>query len=103
MPSCASEPTPYLPTVKAMAPSTPSGASRTMKNMISNRMCEVRSMKVTTGAARSPRKDDAAPNRIANSSTCRISPLAKASVTVVGMIFSRKSTVPCRTSPALSA
>ena len=51
----------------------------------------------TTGAAAlAQAATSAAPNRIANSSTCRISPLAKASVTVVGMIFSRKSTVPCR-------
>ena len=94
-PSCSSEPTPYLPTVKATAPSTPKGASRTMKPMILNRIrSPTRSMCTNTGFPRSPRRERPAPNRIAISSTCRMSPLAKASTMVVGMIFMRNPTVP---------
>ena len=41
---------------------------------------------------RSPRVISAKPNRIENSSTCRISPVAKAPTTVSGMICRKKST-----------
>ena len=52
-------------------------------------------MNLVTGLPRSPSSDSATPNRIAISSTCRMSPLAKASTKVFGMMFSRKSTVLC--------
>ena len=46
-------------------------------------------------AALAPTACSAKPNSTENSSTCRISPLAKASTTVFGMMFSRKSVVDC--------
>jgi hypothetical protein len=50
------------------------------------------SRKCTIALPCSPRRDRPRPNSTANSSTCRISPLAKASTTVPGMMFSRKPT-----------
>ena len=85
---------PYLPTVKAIAPSTPSGASLMMMPMILNSTWPSVSMKVATGAPRSPSIASAQPNSTANSSTCSTSPVAKALTTVVGISFIRKSTVP---------
>ena len=94
MPSCLSEPTPYLPTVKAMAPSTPRGASLMMMPMILNSTSDVTSIMVATGLPRSPSMVSAQPNSTANSSTCNTSPVANALITVVGISRIRKSTVP---------
>ncbi len=85
---------PYLPTVKAIAPSTPSGASLMMMPMILNSTWLSVSMKLATGAPRSPSIASAQPNSTANSSTCSTSPVAKALTTVVGISFIRNSTVP---------
>ena len=85
---------PYWPTVKAMAPSTPSGASLMRMPMILNSTFDSVSISACTGAPRSPSMVSAQPNSTANSSTCSTSPVAKACTTVVGMSFIRKSTVP---------
>ncbi|MNT17178.1 hypothetical protein D3C72_1523160 [compost metagenome] len=85
---------PYLPTVKATAPSTPSGASLMMKPIILNSVCEKVSIRLTSGLPGSPTSDSAQPNRIETSSTCSTSPLANAPNTVLGISLSRKSTVP---------
>ncbi len=66
----------------------------TMPTM-SNSTCEVFSMKSNTMVPRPPNLCSAKPNSTENSSTCRMSPLAKASTTEVGITPSRKSTVPC--------
>src|SRR6218665_3181557 len=78
MPSCRSEPTPYLPTVKAMAPSTPSGARWMIRPMTLNSTSASASTTVATGWPRSPSSASAQPNSTANSSTCSTSPVAKA-------------------------
>ena len=85
---------PYLPTVNAIAPSTPSGASLMMMAMILNSTSEVASITAATGLPRSPSIDSAQPNSTANSSTCSTSPVANALTTVVGISFIRKSTKP---------
>src|SRR6218665_820051 len=54
MPSCRSEPMPYLPTVKAMAPSTPSGARWMIRPMTLNSTSASASATVATGWPRSP-------------------------------------------------
>jgi len=81
--------------VNAIAPNAPIGASFMMKPTTMNNPCAIFSMKLTTGRPHSPADAIAKPNSTENSSTCRISPLANASTTVVGMTLSRKSTVPC--------
>ena len=52
-------------------------------------------MSFVTGLPRSPSIGSDTPNRTANNSTCRMSPLANAPTKVFGMMFSRKSTVFC--------
>ena len=94
IPSCFSEPMPYLLTVNAMAPSTPSGASLMMMPITLNNTCDKVSMKWATGAPRSPSMASAQPNSTAKSSTCSTSPVANAPTTVPGISFIRKSTVP---------
>ena len=85
---------PYLPTVNAIAPSTPSGASLMMKYITLKNTCDSWSISRTTGCAGSPRSASAQPNSSENSSTCSTSPLAKAPTTVFGMMRRRKSTAP---------
>ncbi|MNT25016.1 hypothetical protein D3C72_1605200 [compost metagenome] len=65
-----------------------------MMPMILNSASAVMSTRSASGLTRSPNSVSAQPNSTANSSTCSTSPLAKASTTVVGMSFIRKSTVP---------
>ncbi|MOA64541.1 hypothetical protein D3C78_1906250 [compost metagenome] len=60
-----------------------------------NSTCENFSIKSNTNVPRPPNLCSAKPNITENSSTWRISPLAKASTMVFGITCSRKSTVPC--------
>ena len=85
---------PYLPTVKAMAPNTPSGASLMIRPMVLNSTCDRSSMRLVTRAPRSPINASAQPKTMENSSTCSTSPLAKALTAVVGMSLSKKSLKP---------
>jgi hypothetical protein len=85
---------PYLPTVNAIAPNTPSGANLTTKFIILKTMSLTRPMKSVTGLARSPHKETAQPNMIETISTCRMSPVVKAPTTVEGMSFIRNSETP---------
>ena len=55
MPSESSEPTPYLPIVKAIAPKAPIGATFMMKPTIANSTCELFSMKSNTSVPRPPK------------------------------------------------
>ncbi|MNW80460.1 hypothetical protein D3C86_95480 [compost metagenome] len=55
--------------------------------------CDSSSISLVTGRPRSPSRDSEKPNRMAISSTCRMSPLAKASTKVFGMMFITKSMV----------
>ncbi len=96
MPSCLSDATPYVPVVNAIAPSTPSGASLMMKLITRKNTCASSSIRLLTRCARSPSSDSAEPNSTENTRTCRMSPFAKASVAVSGMIFSRNAAVSFR-------
>jgi len=93
MPSCFSEPTPYFPIVNAIAPKAPSGASFMIRPITPNKLPAAMSSKPISGLALSPNCASETPVRIENSSTCRISPFAKASKIVVGMIFMRPPSV----------
>ena len=88
-----SEPTPYLPIVKAIAPKAPSGASFITLLTMPNSTWDTCSTKSNTGLPFSPIAASEKPNRMAISSTCRMSPLAKASMKVVGMMLRMNSTV----------
>ena len=81
--------------VKAIAPNAPIGATFMMKPTIANSTCELFSMKSNTSVPRPPKRCSAKPNSIENISTCSISPLAKASTTVLGITASRNSVVVC--------
>ena len=78
--------------VKAMAPNAPIGATFTTSAMTPNIACATSSIRLRTVWPRSPKAMSEKPNRIANSSTCRISPCAKAPTTVSGMMCKTKST-----------
>ncbi len=65
-----------------------------MTPTIPNNTCPAPSMKAIAGAAALPIVAAAAPNSTEINNTCRISPFAKASITVVGITLSRKSTAP---------
>ncbi len=86
---------PYLPMVKAMAPNAPIGAKRIRMFTTRNTTCVSDSSSATIGFARGPADDKANPNRIETNTTCKMSPLANASVTVVGMMCIRKSATLC--------
>ncbi len=81
--------------VNAMAPNAPSGANFMTIPTIPNSTWDRPSMNPSMGAPRLPRRCSAKPNSTANSSTWSISPLAKASTTVVGMALSRNSVTDC--------
>ena len=81
--------------VKAIAPKAPIGATFMIKPTMPNSTCGNLSITLKTSLPRSPSMERAKPNMMAKNSTCRISPLAKASTTVLGMILIRKSIVPC--------
>lgn len=79
--------------VKAIAPKAPIGATFMMKPTMRNSTCEVFSIRSNTSVPRPPKACSAKPNITENSSTCRMSPLAKASTTLLGMTLSRNSVV----------
>ena len=79
--------------VNAIAPNAPIGATRMMMPTIANSTCDDLLDEVEHQRAAAAELVQAKPNSTANSSTCRISPLANASTTVLGMTFSRKSVV----------
>ena len=79
--------------VKAMAPKAPIGAAFMMMPTTPKKAWAVLSMKRYTGLPFSPIAESAKPNMRAKRSTWRMSPLAKASTTLDGMMFIRKSTV----------
>ena len=93
-------PSPYLPMVKAMAPKAPIGAAFITMPTMPKKTCAVWSMIASSGLPFSPSQCSAKAKRIANSSTCRISPSAKAPTTVAGMMCRKYSTMLC--SPALA-
>jgi len=92
--SAASEPMPNLPTVKAMAPIAPRGASRITTPTMRKNSWPIWSMNDVTAATRCPSAAAAMPARIDTSSTCKMSPPENASPTVLGMMPSRKSVTP---------
>ena len=69
------------------------GAAFMMMAMTPNTACALSSMKLRSACPRSPSAISAKPNRIENSSTCRMSPRAKAPTTLSGMMFRKKSTL----------
>ena len=93
LPSDTSEPIPYRPTVNAIAPKAPTGASRMIRPITSNSVSDVMAMTSVTRDTRGPSRSNANPNNTENSSTGRTSPRAKAPTTVSGITPSRKSTV----------
>ena len=90
-----SEETPYLPIVNARAPKAPIGAKCMRIFTIPNTASVNRFKKSKSGFDRGPAIESAKPNRTETSSTCRISPLVKASTTVLGMRCNRKSETLC--------
>ena len=90
LPSESSEPRPYLPIVKAIAPKAPIGASRMIMPTMAKSTCDDFSIQSKTSVPRPPKRCSAKPNSTENSSTCRISPLANASTTVFGMIVEQE-------------
>jgi hypothetical protein len=52
------------------------------------------SRKSITGLARGPMCDNATPNSVENTRICKMSFLARASITLAGIMLSRKSTIP---------
>ena len=76
-----------------MAPKAPTGAAFMIRPITPNTPCATSSIIPRRALPFSPRAMSASPNRMANSSTCRMSPRAKAPTTLSGMMFSRKSTV----------
>ncbi len=77
--------------VKAIAPKTPSGATHMIMPMTPNSAAPASSSIRRKVWPRSPSLPSARPNRTANNSTGRMSPLAKAPTTESGMMASRKS------------
>ena len=73
----------------------PIGATFMIVPTMANSTCESFSMKSKTSVPRPPKRCSAKPNSTASSSTCSISPLAKASTKVLGMMPIRNSTVVC--------
>ena len=69
------------------------GATRVISVTMRKNTAEKWLITASNGAPFGPACDSALPNSSATSSTCRISPLANASTSVVGMMCSRKSTV----------
>ncbi|MCY1356320.1 hypothetical protein D9M69_427670 [compost metagenome] len=100
LPSDTTEPSPYLPTVKAIAPNAAIGARRMIMPTTVKMPCVKESRKSTTGLARAPICDSAMPNSVANTRICRMSFLASASMMLVGTRFIRKSMNVCGFSAA---
>ena len=83
-----------------MAPKAPIGAAFITMAMTPNIAWPRSSMTPRSALPRSPIAISAKPNRIENSSTCRMSPLAKAPTTLSGMMSSTNSTPVCAARPA---
>ena len=94
-PNWISVPTPYLPMVKAIAPNAPIGARRIIKLMMPKMTCEKLSITLKISWPLLPRRCSAKPNSTANSSTCKMLPLANAPITLPGITSMRKATIPC--------
>ena len=91
LPSATSVPRPNLPVVKAMAPNTPSGATRITMDMMRKSRAERSSTKATTAVAASRSRASATPKSTEKKITWSTSSLAKASTTSLGMMPSRNS------------
>src|SRR5262252_3652934 len=94
LPSDTIDPSPYLPTVNAIAPNAASGARRMIIPTTEKTPCANESRKSTTGFARSPMYDSATPNSVAKTRICRMSFLASASTMLEGTMLVRNSTKP---------
>ena len=81
---------PNFPTVNAIAPNAPIGASHITNPTARKRITEADSIKPTNGRARSPETAAENPTKIAISSTCSNSPEVSAAGKVVGMMFIKK-------------
>jgi hypothetical protein len=78
--------------VNAIAPNAPIGAARMMMPTMPNSVRPARSIRLSSGRPRSPRKESAKANRTAKNRTWITSPSAKAPTALVGTMCSRKST-----------
>ena len=83
---------PKEPTVKAMAPKAPMGATFMTSATMRKNTCDRRSRTSTSGLAVGPMAVSETPKRTAKKTIWRISPLAKASTTLEGTMLVRKST-----------
>src|ERR1700735_3771669 len=86
LPSEASEPTPTLPPVKAIAPNAPIGAVHITMPTMMNSIFEATSMTSTSGFARSPSQTRAKPDKTAMNRTWRMFPSVKAPTHVLGQL-----------------
>lgn len=94
MPYDMSDPTPYFPMVKAIAPKAPMGARTMTMRTIPNMPLRNMSSMSMNGRAGCPIRDSAAPSSTANRMICSTFPSAKEPTTVLGMTFMMKSTAP---------
>src|SRR5439155_22188479 len=90
-----SELRPYRPTVNAIAPNAPMGAKRINILTMPKTTCVSASITSTRGLQRAPMLDKAKPNSNETRTTLKMLPRAKASTTVAGIIWSRKSLTVC--------
>ncbi|MNV69922.1 hypothetical protein D3C71_1628560 [compost metagenome] len=81
--------------VNAIAPKAPSGARRMIMLMMPKITREKLSITLKINWPFSPRRCRAKPNSTANSNTCKMLPLAKAPMTLPGMISSKNGMMPC--------
>ena len=91
-PSVTSELTPKVPTVYAIAPKAPIGATTITRLTMRKNTCISRSSIRATGRPARPSEARAAPNRTEKKTTCRISPWANAPTTLDGTMWVMKST-----------
>ena len=75
-----------------MAPKAPMGAAFMITAMTPKNACPRSSSSARTVRPRSPSAISANPNSTANSSTCRMSPRAKAPTTLSGMMLRMNAT-----------
>ena len=96
--SCASDPRtlgPNRPMVKAIAPNAPIGARRMRMLTTAKTACVNPSSMSSSGLTCDPSVESANPNSTETNTTLRMLPRAKASMTDVGMICTRKSVIVC--------
>src|ERR1035437_2447480 len=96
-PSGSSVCSPNVPTVNAIAPNAPNGATFMMSATIRKKTSREVSSTFVSGAAPLPSVTTANPNSTAKNTICRMSPCAKASTGLEGTICIRKSAnfIPC--------